>query len=60
MAESAKKGKQQRSTGATGKIAYSMFPVVTIYSPRGQRSYHGKPEDWKRVAPKRTFGGKTS
>ena len=60
MAESDKKGKPQPSPDAAGKIAYSTFPVVTIYSPRDQRSYHGKPEDWKRVAPKRTFGGKTS
>ena len=60
MAESAKKGKPQPSTGAAGEIAYSTFPVVTIHSPRDQRSYHGKPEDWKRVAPKRTFGEETS
>ncbi len=60
MAESDKTGKPQPSAGAVAKTEYSTFPVVTTHGPRDLRSYHGKPEDWKRVAPKRTFGGKTN
>jgi hypothetical protein len=48
----------QRRPDAAGKTAYGTFPLVTTHGPRDPRSYHGKPEDWKRVAPKRTFGGK--
>ena len=60
MAESDKTTKQQPSSSAAGKTAYSTFPVVTPHVPRDPRTYHGKPEDWQRVAPKRTFGGKVS
>jgi hypothetical protein len=56
MAESDKNSKQQ-SPSTTGKAAYSTFPVVTTHGPR---SFHRKPEDWQRVAPKRTFDGKTN
>jgi hypothetical protein len=48
----------QPPSNAAGKTAYSTFPLVTTHGPRDARSYHGKPEDWKRAAPKRTFGGK--
>ena len=60
MAESGKTVKPQASSVPAGKTAYSTFPVVTTHGPRDPRSFHGKPEDWQRVAPKRTFGGKTS
>ena len=60
MAESDKTTKPKITLGTAGKTAYSTFPVVTPHVPRDPRSYHGKPEDWKRVAPKRTFGGKIS
>jgi hypothetical protein len=50
----------QPASSVAEKTAYSTFPLVTTHGPRDQRSYHGKPEDWKRVAPKRTFGGKIS
>ena len=58
MADSDKNAKPQITPGTAGKTAYSTFPVVSTNGPRDQRSFHGKPEDWKRVAPKRTFGGK--
>ncbi len=38
--------------------AYSTFPHVTTHGPRDRRCFHGKPEDWKRLNVKRTFGGK--
>ncbi len=38
--------------------AYSTFPHVTTHGPRDRRCFHGKPEDWKRVQAKRSFGGK--
>ena len=60
MADSDKNAKPRITPGTAGKTAYSTFPVVTTHSPRDQRSFHGKPEDWQRVAPKRTFGGKIS
>jgi len=33
------------------------FPQVKPHSPRDPRSFHGKPEDWKRSKLKRGFGG---
>ena len=38
--------------------AYGTFPSVDTHGPRDKRCFHGKPEDWTRVRPKRTFGGK--
>jgi hypothetical protein len=43
---------------ASRSPAYSTFPHVTTHGPRDKRCFHGKPEDWKRVNVKRTFGGK--
>ena len=60
MAGSKKTGEPQPASSTADKIAYSTFPAVTTHGPRDQRSFHGKPEDSKRVAPKRTFGGKTT
>lgn len=38
--------------------AYGTFPHVTTHGPRERRSFHRKPEDWKRLTVRRTFGGK--
>lgn len=37
---------------------YSTFPHVTTHGPADKRCFHGKPEDWKRMAVKRTFGSR--
>lgn len=38
--------------------AYSTFPEAATHGPRDKRCFHGKPEDWQRNRPQRTFGGK--
>jgi hypothetical protein len=49
---------QRPPSGAAEKTAYGTFPLVTPHGPSDKSSYHGKPADWRRVAPKRNFGGK--
>ena len=36
--------------------AYHTYPVTTTHGPHDKSSYHGKPEDWARSRPKRSFG----
>jgi len=43
---------------ASRRPVYSTYPHVTTHEPRGQRCFHGTPEDWQRANVKRTFGGK--
>ena len=40
----------------TGHEGYHTYPVTTTHGPKDKSCYHGRPEDWKRVGVKRSFG----
>ena len=35
---------------------YHTYPVTTTHGPKDKSCYHGRPEDWKRMGIKRSFG----